>query len=123
MNITRHRFLNTLEMSRQKGNQQWGHILLSSASEQLEPLYVQPQQRNTLQYLRVSICSQPKELAIRTGQLLRMCMTLCSERDMAQWLEPGALPMSLPAVRFRIPLGAEFSEKYHVSPLSILGRC
>ena len=32
----------------------------------------------------------------------------------------GALPMSLPAVRFRIPLGAEFSEKYHVSPLSIL---
>ena len=29
--------------------------------------------------------------------------------------------MSLPAVRFRIPLGAELSEKYHVSPLSILG--
>ena len=29
--------------------------------------------------------------------------------------------MSLPAVRFRIPLGAGFSEKYHVSPLSILG--
>ena len=28
--------------------------------------------------------------------------------------------MSLPAVRFRIPLGAGFSEKYHVSPLSIL---
>ena len=24
-------------------------------------------------------------------------------RDMAQWLERGALPMSLPAVRFRIP--------------------
>ena len=45
------------------------------------------------------------------------------ERDMAQWLERGALPMSLPAVRFRIPLGAEFSEKYHVSPLSILGHC
>ena len=40
---------------------------------------------------------------------------------MAQWLERGALPMSLPAVRFRIPLGAGFSEKYHVSPLSILG--
>ena len=36
---------------------------------------------------------------------------------MAQWLERGALPMSLPAVRFRIPLGAG----YHVSPLSILG--
>ena len=43
--------------------------------------------------------------------------------DMAQLLERGALPMSLPAVRFRIPLGAEFSEKYHVSPLSILGHC
>ena len=40
---------------------------------------------------------------------------------MAQWLERGALSMSLPAVRFRIPLGAGFSEKYHVSPLSILG--
>ena len=39
------------------------------------------------------------------------------ERDMAQWLERGALPMSLPAVRFRIPLGAGFSEKYHVLPL------
>ena len=43
------------------------------------------------------------------------------ERDVAQWLERGALPMSLPAVRFRIPLDAGFSEKYHVSPLSILG--
>ena len=29
--------------------------------------------------------------------------------------------MSLPALRFRIPLGAGFLEKYHVSPLSILG--
>ena len=29
--------------------------------------------------------------------------------------------MSLPALRFRIPLGAGFSEKYNVSPLSILG--
>ena len=45
------------------------------------------------------------------------------QRDMAQWLERGVLPMSLPAVRFRIPLGAGFSEKYHVSPLSILGHC
>ena len=44
-------------------------------------------------------------------------------RDMAQWLERGALPMPLPAVRFRIPLGAGFSEKYNVSPLSILGHC
>ena len=29
--------------------------------------------------------------------------------------------MSLPAVRFRILLGAKFSEEYHVSALSILG--
>ena len=29
--------------------------------------------------------------------------------------------MSLPAMRSRIPLGVVFSEKYHVSPLSILG--
>ena len=42
---------------------------------------------------------------------------------MAQWLKRGPLPMSLPAVRFRIPLGAGFSDKYSVSPLSILGRC
>ena len=42
---------------------------------------------------------------------------------MAQWLERGALPMSLSAVRFRIPLDAGFSEKDHVSPLSILGHC
>ena len=42
---------------------------------------------------------------------------------MAQLLERGALPMSLPAVRFQIPLRAGFSEKYHVSPLSILGHC
>ena len=40
---------------------------------------------------------------------------------MAQWLERGALPMSLPTVRLRIPLGAGFLEKYHVSPLSMLG--
>ena len=47
------------------------------------------------------------------------------ERGMAQWLERGALPMSLPAVRFRVPLGAEFSKKYHVSPLNLgtLLRC
>ena len=45
------------------------------------------------------------------------------EKDVAQWLERGALSMSLPAVRFQIPLGAEFSKKYHVSPLSILGHC
>ena len=40
---------------------------------------------------------------------------------MAQWLERGALLTSLPAVRFRIPLGVGFSEKYYISPLSILG--
>ena len=32
------------------------------------------------------------------------------EKDMVQWLERGALPMSLPAARFLIPLGAGFSE-------------
>ena len=31
--------------------------------------------------------------------------------DMAEWLARGALPMSLPVVRFRIPLGAGFLEK------------
>ena len=45
------------------------------------------------------------------------------ERDVAQWLEHGALAMSLSAVRFRILRGAGFSEKYYVSPLSILGNC
>ena len=38
-------------------------------------------------------------------------------------LERGTLSMSPPAVRFRIPLGAGFSEKCYVSPLSILGHC
>ena len=42
---------------------------------------------------------------------------------MTQWLERRALSMSLPTVRFPIPLGAKLSEKYHVSPLSILGHC
>ena len=42
------------------------------------------------------------------------------ERDMAQWLEQGALSMSLSAVGFRISFGAGFSQKYHVSPLLIL---
>ena len=42
---------------------------------------------------------------------------------MTQWLESSALSMLLPAVRFRAPLSAEFSEKYHVSLLSILGQC
>ena len=42
---------------------------------------------------------------------------------MAQWLERGALPISLPAVRFRALLGAGFLEKYHVSPFSMMGHC
>ena len=40
---------------------------------------------------------------------------------MAQRLERGALPTSLLAVQFRIPVVAGFLEKFHVSPLSILG--
>ena len=31
--------------------------------------------------------------------------------------------MSLPTVQFRTLLGAGFSEKYHVSPLSLLAHC
>ena len=46
-----------------------------------------------------------------------------TERDVAQWLESGALSMSLPVVRFLTMLGTGFSEKCHVSPLSILGHC
>ena len=42
---------------------------------------------------------------------------------MTQWLERVALPMSLRAMRFRATHGLGFSEKYHVSPLSILGHC
>ena len=42
------------------------------------------------------------------------------ERDVAQWLERGALPMSLPV---RGSLVAGFSDKYHVSPVSTLGHC
>ena len=39
----------------------------------------------------------------------------------AQLIERGTLPMLLPVVRFRIPLGAGFPEKYHVnySPLNL----
>ena len=48
---------------------------------------------------------------------------IVTDRDVAQWLERGGLSMWLPVVRFRIPLGAGFSEKYHVFPLSILGHC
>ena len=38
-------------------------------------------------------------------------------------LERGALPMSLPAVRFGILFGAGFLEKHHVYLVSILGHC
>ena len=31
--------------------------------------------------------------------------------------------MDMPLVRFRTPLGPGFSEKYYISPLSILGHC
>ena len=55
-----------------------------------------------------------------TGALTKTHVNI--ERGMAQWLERGALPISLPNVRFRVPLGAGFSEKYN-SPLSILGHC
>ena len=55
--------------------------------------------------------------------LLHHAHQLLTERDMAQCLERGALSMSLPAVQFWIRLGAGFSEKYHVSPLSMLGHC
>ena len=43
---------------------------------------------------------------------------------MAQWVECGALPMSLLApVRLRNPLGAGLSEKYNVPLFLILGHC
>ena len=40
--------------------------------------------------------------------------TLYEVRVTQLWLEHGALPMSLPALRFRTPLGAGFLDKYHV---------
>ena len=40
---------------------------------------------------------------------------------MAQWLERGALSMSLPAGRFRTPLGAGFSDISCFSLLNNLG--
>ena len=54
------------------------------------------------------------------------CVPLFLERDTTQWLDRAALSMSLPAVRFRISLGAGFSKKYHVSPplnIGTLFRC
>ena len=43
------------------------------------------------------------------------------ERDVAQWLERVSLPMSLPVGQLRVPLGAGFQRKCHVSPLLVLG--
>ena len=40
-----------------------------------------------------------------------------------EMVREGRLSMSLLAARFRTPLGARFLEKYHVTPLSILGHC
>ena len=42
------------------------------------------------------------------------CIVRGGEGGVAQWLERGALSISLAGVRFRTPLGAGFSEKYHV---------
>ena len=44
-------------------------------------------------------------------QPLHLSIYFFTERDMAQWIERGTLSMSLPAVRFQIPLGAGFSDK------------
>ena len=54
---------------------------------------------------------------------VNLCYISTSRRDAAQWLERDSLPMSLPAVRFRTRLGAEYSEKCHVVPLSMFGHC
>ena len=59
-----------------------------------------------------------------TGALTTMRVNI--KRYMAQWLERGALPISLPNVRFRVPLGAGLSEKYNSLPLNLgtlLRRC
>ena len=42
-------------------------------------------------------------------------------RDVAQWIKRGALPLSLPTVRFQTPLGTGFSDKYHVTAFPMLG--
>ena len=38
------------------------------------------------------------------------------ERDMAQWLERGAVPMTLPAVQFQIPLVQDFQRNIMFLP-------
>ena len=83
-----------------------------------------PRARPTPRAQQSLICTIGSRSLIVELDLQISIMHICGkEREMAQWLERGALPMSLPAVRFRIQLGAEFSEKYNVSPLSILGHC
>ena len=53
----------------------------------------------------------------------RISYVLCLA-NVAQWLKHGAFPILLPAVRFRIPLCAEYSDKYHVSlNIGTLFRC
>ena len=42
----------------------------------------------------------------RLGMAVLVVEVIVVERDVAQWLQRGALPMLLPAVRFRIALGA-----------------
>ena len=51
------------------------------------------------------------------------CHVITATSDVDSWLEREALPISLPAVLSRTPLGALFSDKYHVSLLSILEHC
>ena len=63
----------------------------------------------------------PNVLIAITVFHVNLCYMSTSRRDAAQWLERYSLPMSLPAVRFRTRLGAEYSEKCHVSPLSMFG--
>ena len=81
---------------------------------------------NKYEYLLLRCVDNGSESQLQVGEelnYLALVSLYTSARDMAQYLECGALPMSLPAVRFRIPLDARFAEKYHVSPLSILGHC
>ena len=54
---------------------------------------------------------------------MSLCPQLTSGVRVTQWLQRCALPTSLPAVRFRAPVGAGVSQKCHLSPLSILEHC
>ena len=61
----------------------------------------------------------PTVLIAITVLHVNLCYMSTSRRDAAQWLERDSLLMSLPVVRFQTRLGAEYSEKCHVSPLSM----